>query len=127
MADSNQVPNRVRLEMRTTVLVSIIPIALLAFAPCAGAADLERGRSLYESRCSGCHGESVHGRANRVAKSFEEITAWVARWNATLALKWGADEVEDVSAYLNATYYRFACPSTVCKVTSQSPQKKKPA
>ncbi len=66
--------------MRTGALASMIPIALGAFAPCAEAADLERGRSLQVSGCSGCHGESVHGRAKRVAGSFEEITAWVARW-----------------------------------------------
>ena len=113
--------------MRKLLMVLILPIALSCFAPGARSADMERGRSLYESRCSSCHSDSVHGRAKRVASSFEEIVGWVSRWNATLALNWGRDEIEDVSAYLNATYYRFACPPTVCKVTSMRPQPMRPA
>jgi mono/diheme cytochrome c family protein len=104
--------------MRNAVLVSLLPLMLCAVAPLALAADPQRGRELYETNCSGCHSESVHGRAKRVAGSFEEIVDWVSRWNAYLSLKWSAREIEDVSAYLNASHYHFACPPTVCKVTS---------
>jgi mono/diheme cytochrome c family protein len=104
--------------MRNAVLVSLLPLMLCAAAPVAVAADAQRGRELYESNCSECHSESVHGRAKRVAGSFEEIAGWVLRWSTHLKLKWGAPEIEDVSAFLNNTYYRYACPPTVCKVTS---------
>jgi hypothetical protein len=33
-------------------------------------------------------------------------------------LRWGAEEIEDVTLYLNGTYYRFACPPPACKVVS---------
>jgi mono/diheme cytochrome c family protein len=113
--------------MRNALLVSLLAMMFFVVAPDAAAADAQRGRELYETRCLGCHGQSVHGRAKRVATSFEEISAWVSRWNTSLALNWSADEIEDVSAYLNATYYHFACPPSVCKAMSQGEKKKKPA
>ena len=80
-----------------------------------------RGRDLYELRCFGCHAESVHARARRVAKSFEDVRGWVVRWNKTLGLAWTDEEIDDVALHLNTRYYRFACPPTVCKVISQAP------
>jgi hypothetical protein len=96
-----------------------IAAALLLAAPPL-AADLVRGRDLYELRCLGCHAESVHARAKRTAKSFEEVRAWVARWNGTLALRWTDEEIDDVTLHLNTRYYRYSCPPTVCKVVSQA-------
>lgn len=104
--------------------VRLIPLAVLGLAlaqPFAAAgADAERGRALYETRCDGCHAESVHGRARREASSFESIRGWVRRWSGNLGLKWTAEEIDDVTVYLNGRYYRFACPPAACKVTGQS-------
>lgn len=101
-----------------------LPIALttalamtLAGTPAAGAADAERGRILYDAKCGGCHGESVHGREKRLATDFEAVRGWVLRWSANLGLAWTNDEVDDVSVHLNARYYRFRCPASVCRVT----------
>lgn len=93
-------------------------VALLA-SPVALGADAERGRALYELRCSTCHSESVHGRQKRVATDFEEVRAWVSRWNENLRLRWSSDEVDDVAVHLNSTYYRYKCPSHVCTVISR--------
>ena len=91
--------------------------ATLAFLAPAAAADAERGRILYESRCAGCHSTSVHGREKRVAADFESVRTWVRRWGANLGLAWTDDEVTDVTVHLNDRYYRFRCPATVCKAT----------
>jgi hypothetical protein len=85
----------------------------------SAAADMERGRILYEARCDGCHAESVHGRQKRAAADFEAVREWVRRWGANLGLKWTSDEVNDVAAHLNARYYRFACPPSDCPVTGR--------
>jgi len=77
----------------------------------ASAPDRTRGRGLYEQRCGTCHSESVHGRVKRVARNYDEIRAWVQRWNSTLELGWGTSEVEDVTVYLNDTYYRYTLPA----------------
>ena len=101
-----------------------LPIALttalamtLAGTDAAAAADAERGRILYEARCGGCHNESVHGRERRVAHDFEEVRGWVLRWSANLGLAWTSEEVDDVSVHLNARYYRFRCPASLCSAT----------
>ena len=95
----------------------LLACAALALGGAAPAADAGRGRSLYESGCNGCHAESVHGRANRAAADYEAIRGWVRRWSANLGLKWTDDEVADVTAHLNARYYRFACPPPDCRAT----------
>jgi hypothetical protein len=90
-------------------------LGLAVALPCAGG---ERGRDLYELRCQGCHAESVHARARREAKTFDDVRHWVARWNDSLALRWTAEEIEDVTLYLNGRYYRYPCPPSVCRVVS---------
>ena len=99
----------------------------LATAAPATAGDPARGRDLYGQRCGECHSESVHGRANRVARNFDEIRAWVERWNSTLALGWGAAEVEDVSLYLNDTYYHFVLPERTAMRPTPNPAAHIPA
>lgn len=106
---------------RHLLLLAVVVAAAIAalFAPRGvSAADVERGRALYELRCGTCHSESVHGRAKRVAADFADVRRWVVRWGASLGLAWSDEEVDDVAVYLNATYYRYPCPPNVCKVVS---------
>jgi mono/diheme cytochrome c family protein len=100
---------------------AVAALAILLAAPCASGADEQRGRALYELRCGGCHSESVHGRAKRVATDFSDVRQWVNRWNANLGLQWRDEDVDDVAVYLNQAYYRYACPPAVCKVVSLAP------
>lgn len=106
--------------MRTSLLAALVLATGPALAPAsAHAADASRGRVLYEYRCTGCHSESVHGRAHREARDMESLRGWVRRWSANLGLGWTDDEVADVAAHLNARYYRFACPPADCNATSR--------
>jgi mono/diheme cytochrome c family protein len=84
-------------------------------AGAATAADPARGRSLYESRCDGCHDESVHQRSPRRAASFEQIRAYVWRWSRELGTAWTDADLDAVAQYLNEKYYGFPCPPDVCK------------
>jgi len=98
----------------------IIKLALaLACAMCAPAsapgADAGRGRALYEVRCDLCHGTGVHVRESRNATSFEGLRKQVERWNTNLGGGWSADEINDVTVYLNGRYYFFPCPESVCR------------
>jgi mono/diheme cytochrome c family protein len=92
-----------------TRLTATLFAASLIFSAAARAADQDRGRLLQETFCLGCHGDSVAKRENRLAKSYEELRRQVTRWQANSGLKWEPQEIDDVSAYLNATYYRFKC------------------
>lgn len=90
----------------------------LGAEPAATPQPPDRGAALYELRCTGCHGQSVHSRDKRLAADFGAVRAWVERWRATLRLDWSADEVDDVAVHLNRRYYRHPCPPTTCKVVS---------
>lgn len=108
-------PRALALFLATLAAASALAVEIAAPLP-----DPARGRSLYELRCGECHGESVHGRAHRVARDLEDIRQWVRRWSDQLHLGWGREEVDDVAAYLNATYYRFACDAPDCDVVSMT-------
>ena len=84
------------------------------------AADAERGKVLYETRCIACHTSSVHNRDARKAKSFAALRAQVLRWSAEIGGNWSADEVDDVTRYLNQRYYAYPCPVSVCKADQAS-------
>jgi mono/diheme cytochrome c family protein len=109
------------------VRITLFPLSFVAFLlACAGtatAADAERGRTLYSARCDGCHAESVHSRQKRAAAEFDAIRGWVRRWSLNLGLKWSEEEIDDVSAWLNARYYRFPCPPATCTTTGHDSAK----
>ena len=79
------------------------------------AADITRGKMLYETACTGCHATSVHTRAARKATTFAELRAQVAGRSAPLGLGWRDEEIDDVTLYLNDKYYSFPCPERICK------------
>ena len=79
--------------MRIATLPAAFLLAALACAGAAEAADAARGKTLYESGCTGCHAESVHGRPKREAKDLASLRAWVRRWSANTGLNWTDDEV----------------------------------
>jgi len=106
--------------LRAILLLPTVVAILLAPASAAAGADAARGGILYQASCGECHAQSVHGRPHRQAADFEAVRAWVRRWSASLGLAWTAQEIDDVSAWLNERYYRFPCPTTVCTTTGRA-------
>ena len=104
------------------LLLAAIAVAALFASREAFGADAARGSALYEERCGGCHSDSVHGRAKRIARDFEAVRGWLKRWSDTLTLRWSDQDIEDVTVWLNATYYGHPCPPTACKVLSLATQ-----
>jgi hypothetical protein len=86
-------------------------LAALSITAHADGLDSERGRGLYEQRCDGCHGISVHARGRKVANDYADIRALVERWSTHLDLRWGPEEIEDVTMFLNDKYYHYAMPA----------------
>ena len=99
----------------------LLALVFATLAVVAVAADVDRGRALYESRCYECHSPAAHLRPSHVAGDFYEIRAWVRRWNENLALEWSDEDVADVTVFLNNAYYRYPCPTDVCRIVSTSP------
>ena len=83
-------------------------LSLLAVPLVNWAADLQRGEGLYLNHCLSCHESTAHIRHDRHAKTMDDLRRWVARWAVQLDLGWSRQEIEDVTAYLNRTYYRFS-------------------
>lgn len=67
----------------------------------------ERGQLLYENHCQSCHTSLVHIRERHSARSLEDVRQWTRRWSRELHLPWSAEDIDDVSRYLNARYYRY--------------------
>lgn len=87
--------------------------AVSAQAPPA-AADIAAGRALSDRDCVACHRqkfgapEAIYTRTDRKVTSLAALRLQVARCNTELATQYFPDEEEQVTAYLNATHYRFA-------------------
>lgn len=97
------------------LLPALCVVALSTLATCANAADTDRGKALYESRCDTCHETSVHSRAARSASTFDHIRAFVSRWDRELGQIWTIEEINEVARYLNERYYHYPCPASVCR------------
>jgi mono/diheme cytochrome c family protein len=102
-------------------LIICLSIAGSLAATSAPAADVERGRLLYETRCTGCHDKSVHNQTARKALTVAAVRAQVRRWDAALGGTWRDVEVNDVTAYLNQRYYGYPCPQDDCPELSTAP------
>ena len=111
------------ISQRFGMLGAAIASLALVFSGMSGAraaADAERGKTVYETRCNACHASSVHQRSARKAKSFGGLRAQVLHWSAEVGGNWSADEIDSVALYLNQRYYRFACPPDLCKANQAS-------
>ena len=86
----------------------LLPGLLAIGLPIAGfAADIENGNDLHFESCTGCHDDSVYTRADRKVKDLEQLGRQVRFCQNAVGATWFDDEVDDVIAYLNATYYKF--------------------
>ena len=71
------------------------------------AVDIEHGKKLYAQYCTRCHDTSVHTRAGRKMNSLEALKNQVERCEVMRSAEWPQPDIDDVVAYLNATFYKF--------------------
>lgn len=86
----------------------------LALAPAARAADTTllpgnaaQGEKLHAAQCVGCHGTEVYTRNDRRVESAAGLVKQVEFCNQQLRKKLSREQINDLIAYLNETYYRF--------------------
>jgi cytochrome c553 len=90
-----------------------LPIQLvlltLLFIPAAmaSAADTAHGKALTQQHCTACHGTDVYTRDNRRVSTLAGLQKQVRRCELSLGLKWFDENVNDVTAYLNESFYKF--------------------
>lgn len=83
-------------------------------APPSRAADLSRGRALYETHCIACHNEKVHWREPGLVHSWADLREQVTRFQRIAGQDWSDEEIDDVAAHLNRQFYRVGCPLPGC-------------
>jgi mono/diheme cytochrome c family protein len=100
--------------MKTPFLFALSIGLSLSFVATAHAVDLKRGKQLLEENCIKCHADMVGGdgskiytRADRRIDSLAALNKQVHRCKTSLGVPWPEDQIADVVAYLNKTYYKF--------------------
>jgi mono/diheme cytochrome c family protein len=91
-------------------LGSALALVFFLAAP-AAAQDFERGRTLYQTYCGGCHYERVHQRIKSDIKDLSDLRDALARWAPQTKYPFTPDDREDVVEYLNVSHYRIGLPS----------------
>jgi len=96
--------------MRNFALAAV----LLSATATAGAADIAHGKKLHDAHCTSCHigmtggdGSLIYTRKDRRITSLGALKAQVRRCDASLEFKMFDEDIDDVTAYLNKTYYKF--------------------
>lgn len=82
-------------------------ISLAAAGLLPAGAGAETGSQLHDKHCTSCHDERVYTREDRRVTSLDALTKQVQRCELSLGLKWFDEDVDDVTNYLNTTYYKF--------------------
>jgi mono/diheme cytochrome c family protein len=95
------------MKIGAVLLAGLVMAGLTVPAAAAELRDVERGRALYENHCQVCHTPRVHGRVNRLPITIAELRGIVESWQRDQKLRWSAQEIDDVTEYLNQTRYRY--------------------
>jgi hypothetical protein len=82
--------------------------------PAVAAADVQRGRLLYETYCIACHTTQAHWRDKHIVGSWSDLLYQVTRMQKNAGQNWSSTEISDVAAYLNEIFYKMPCPSPDC-------------
>ena len=87
------------------LLAAWAAIGLSASAIAAG--DPVKGAKLHED-CLGCHASELYAPPRAKVKTLSALKKEVERWNDRMNPKFTKKEIEDLVAYLNANFYKFA-------------------
>ena len=85
----------------------LLGLVLLTDSSTALAVNFERGRLLYENQCQACHTRMLHTPEVRKIKDLTELQYRVSAWGIHAGEDWGPEEVNDVTLYLDRSFYHF--------------------
>ena len=93
--------------MRPAALALALLVAACDSAPALRAGDAANGEKLHRS-CLQCHGTEAYLPPQRKLHSLGELRRETERWADHYNPKPTPQEIEDLVAYLNRDFYRFA-------------------
>lgn len=87
-------------------------VVLTALTLCSGtlnvfAADIAKGKAAHDTKCMGCHNTNQYTRPNRIIHTLEDLHARVEFCDSASSAGFTPDDIDNVVAYLNATFYKF--------------------
>lgn len=71
------------------------------------AENINYGQELHNENCLECHKPELYERADRTVKTLKHLRSQVLFCAVSNDVEWFDEEVDDVTAYLNAYYYLF--------------------
>jgi hypothetical protein len=97
-------------------------LLLIAVAPALAQTPLaSRGELLYDTHCLACHSTQLHWRTNKAALDWASLRFEVRRWQGQSQLRWGDDDIDEVTRYLNDRIYHFEPPASQGRSVSWQP------
>ena len=100
--------------LRPTVLAVALSLSLSAQADPFAKADPTKGKMLADKSCIACHASMVGGDGSKIytrpehkIKSASQLLNQVTRCSQAANTDWSKQEITDVAAYLNQTFYKF--------------------
>jgi cytochrome c553 len=94
------------LSIRVAALSALLALGTVAGCTEAVRGDAARGEQLHDV-CLPCHGTSLYSSPQRKIKSLPALHQEVARWGDYYNPALSEQDVDDVTAYLNAHFYKF--------------------
>ena len=86
--------------------VAILSVGIFSTAG-VYASDIENGKKLYDANCHGCHDTKIHTRPNRIIHTYGDLANRVKFCDAQTKAGFNAEQLKDVTDYLNTTFYKF--------------------
>lgn len=90
--------------MKTNLKIYMIT---LTFAIVAAPLQADKGKALYEDKCTRCHSTEVFTREDRSVNNIEGLKTRVKACTAAAEAEWADDKIKIVVDYLNKNFYKF--------------------
>ena len=92
--------------MKRALALVAVCAALSVAGPAIAAGDPVKGAKLHDD-CLGCHGTELYVPPRAKVKTLAALKKETEKWNDRMNPKFTKKEIEDLVAYLNATFYKF--------------------
>lgn len=93
--------------MNKLLITTLTCMAVFSFSAPLFASDIDNGKKLYDASCNGCHDTRIHTRPNRIVHVYTDLANRVKFCDNAAKSGFNASQLEDVTDYLNTTFYKF--------------------
>lgn len=103
----HQTTERGRIMKAGSILSFYVLLGAASLSLSAQADMISEGKALHDKNCVSCHQAEIYKRDNRKVKTLAYLGTSVENCNTQLGTGWFPEDVQAVTKYLNATYYKL--------------------